>query len=118
MRLKQLYLAGTILFFAVLVLWLAANPGQGQAPLPKDFLYQQTKPMGPVPFSHELHVTQKKAGCQECHPNLFQMKNGAASPQMTKATLNAGQFCGACHDGKKASATNDPQSCTKCHRAN
>lgn len=117
MRLKQLYLAGTILLFAVLVLWLGADPGRGQVPLPKDFFYQQTKPLSPVPFSHELHVTQKKAGCQECHTKLFQMKKGTASPQMTMEKLNAGQFCGACHDGTKAVGTKDPQGCTKCHRA-
>ena len=115
MRLKQLYVAGSILLFVALVQWLAANPGLSQMPLPKDFFYEETKPLTPVPFSHDLHVTQKKLPCQECHTKLFQMKIGTASPQMTMPKLNAGEFCGACHDGTKSVATKDPKGCAKCH---
>ncbi len=89
--------------------------GSQQIPIPGDFSYQETKPLPPVPFSHNLHVTQKKLQCQECHIKPFGMKKLAASPDMTMAKLNEGQFCGACHNGTRAFATKEFQSCAKCH---
>jgi c(7)-type cytochrome triheme protein len=88
-----------------------------QVPVPKDFSYQETTPLGPVPFSHKLHVTDKKLQCPECHikPKLFEMKKLAVSPQMTMIKLNEGQFCGACHDGKAAFSTKDAKACSRCH---
>ncbi|HEX9880292.1 MAG TPA: cytochrome c3 family protein [Candidatus Binatia bacterium] len=95
--------------------WLGAHQAMGQLPTPPDFSYEDTKPMPPVTFSHKFHVTEKKQGCPECHTKVFQMKKMAASPEMTMPKLNEGQFCGACHNGTKAFATKDMQSCVKCH---
>jgi len=43
------------------------------------------------------------------------MKKLAASPDMTMAKLNEGQFCGACHNGTRAFPTKDMKACTRCH---
>jgi c(7)-type cytochrome triheme protein len=115
MTLKQLSLVGAIVVFAGIVFSLAVNPVMSQMPIPKDFSYEETKPMPPVTFKHEFHVTQKKLQCTECHTKLFQMKKGTASPQMTMEKLNAGEFCGTCHNGTKAFATKDAKTCTRCH---
>lgn len=115
MSLKNLSLAsGTILLAGVVFGWVT-NPVMGQLPIPEDFSYTETKPLSAVPFSHKLHVTERKLTCQECHTNIFQMKKHVASPAMTMAKLNEGQFCGACHNGTRAFATKEFQSCVKCH---
>jgi len=61
-----------------------------------------------VKFSHDSHTGA--FGCNECHSTIFPMKSGK-----TKVTMEAiyqGQYCGMCHNGKKAFASSD---CTKCH---
>jgi len=64
---------------------------------------------GKVVFSGDVH---KKAGaCNVCHPALFKMKKGAET--MTMKDMEAGKFCGACHNGTKAFAIKD---CAKCHK--
>ncbi len=115
MSFKQLSISLATVLFGGFVLWLFTNPVQGQLPIPEDFSYTGTKPLSAVPFSHKLHVTEQKLSCQECHTKVFQMKKLAASPEMTMAKLNEGQFCGSCHDGTKAFATKAIQSCSKCH---
>jgi c(7)-type cytochrome triheme protein len=42
------------------------------------------------------------------------MKKGA--DKMTMADMNAGKFCGECHNGTKAFKTDDPANCAKCHK--
>jgi c(7)-type cytochrome triheme protein len=113
---KQLPFVGAIVAFGGIVFSLVANPVMSQMPIPKDFSYEETKPMPPVPFSHDLHVTQKKLKCTECHTKIFKMKKLAASPEMTMAKLNEGQFCGTCHNGTKSFATKDAKACTRCHK--
>lgn len=116
MNLKQLSFAVAIMVFTSMVLWLGQNLAVGaEVPVPKDFSYEETKPLGPVPFSHKFHVTEKKLQCPECHTKVFQMKSKAASPEMTMTKLNAGEFCGKCHDGKKAFATKEAKDCGRCH---
>lgn len=111
---RQLSLAGAVAIG--IIFWLGTRPIIGaEVPIPKDFSYEDTKPSTPVPFSHKLHVTEKKAGCPECHTKPFQMKAKAASADMTMKALNAGEFCGKCHDGKKAFSTKDAKDCAKCH---
>ncbi len=64
---------------------------------------------GKVIFSGDVH---KKAGaCNVCHPAIFKMKKG--SDAMTMKDMEAGKFCGACHNGTKAFAVKD---CAKCHK--
>ncbi|MBI2987823.1 MAG: cytochrome c3 family protein [Deltaproteobacteria bacterium] len=116
MNFKHLSLAATTMVVASIVFWLGVKPILGaEVPVPPDFSYEETKPLGAVPFSHKFHVTAKKLQCPECHTKVFQMKKMAASKDMTMAKLNAGEFCGKCHDGKKAFATKDAKDCSRCH---
>ena len=92
MNSRLLSFVGAAIAFAVIVLWLGQNLAVGaEIPVPKDFSYEETKPLGPVPFSHKLHVTDKKLQCPECHTKPFEMKK-VASPKMTMANLNEGEF--------------------------
>lgn len=67
--------------------------------------------MGKVVFKGDDHAG-KGLKCAECHSKIFKMKKGAT--EMKMADINAGKFCGECHNGKKAfkSAGN----CAKCHK--
>ena len=67
--------------------------------------------MGKVIFKGDDHAG-KGLKCTECHSKIFKMKKGSAVMKM--ADINAGKFCGECHNGTKAfkSAGN----CAKCHK--
>ena len=67
--------------------------------------------MGKVVFKGDDHAG-KGMKCSECHSKIFKMKKGAA--QMKMADLNAGKFCGECHNCKKA--FNTAGNCSKCHK--
>ena len=97
-------------------LWFGVRAASAQ--VPADIVYEDTKGQAPVTFSHKAHVTDKKLQCPACHmnPKLFEMKKGAASPKMSMAAINKGEFCGSCHDGKKAFAGSDPKQCATCHK--
>ena len=71
----------------------------------------------PVVFSHSAHVENFGLGCDSCHAGLFDMKEGAALAKgdFTMASLHAGQYCGACHNGSTAFATDDFGQCERCH---
>lgn len=68
---------------------------------------------GQVVFEGDEHA-KKGYKCDSCHPSLFQMKKGTA--KITLASHVNGQFCGACHNGKTAFGTDDPQKCHECHK--
>lgn len=107
--------ASLVGLMAVFVLSLWAGSHYALAQVPADFSYE-AKPQNPVTFSHKLHVTEKKLQCPACHmnPKLFDMKKGSAKIKM--AAINKGEFCGSCHNGKKAFAANDPKQCATCHK--
>lgn len=73
--------------------------------------------MGKVVFSGKVHAD---AGlkCGDCHTKIFPMKGpgkpGAAEFKM--ADINAGKFCGTCHNGTKAFKASDAANCSKCHK--
>ena len=69
-------------------------------------------PMGKVTFDGKNHA-DAKVGCLDCHSKIFKMKKG--SNTFTMADINAGKFCGKCHNGKRAFASNDPDNCAICH---
>jgi len=116
MNSRQRSFAVAIMIFTGIVLWLGQNLAVGaEVPVPPDFSYEETKPLGAVSFSHKFHVTEKKLQCPDCHTKVFQMKKMAASKDMTMAKLNAGEFCGNCHDAKKAFSTKEAKDCAKCH---
>lgn len=66
---------------------------------------------GKVIFDGKTHAA--KAKCNDCHPAIFKMKKGA---EMTMKDMEAGKYCGTCHNGTKAFGVNDPAQCAKCHK--
>lgn len=73
-----------------------------------------TKPIESVTFSHQDHL-QKGSSCNTCHSGLFAMKALSAqkNKDFTMESLYQGKYCGACHNGKKAFASNTQ--CARCH---
>ncbi len=74
---------------------------------------------GKVTFDGKMHNTKLGPGkCKECHPGLFPMKKPGAegAAKITMADINAGKYCGACHDGTKAFSAKDAANCGKCHK--
>ena len=69
----------------------------------------QTKGIGTVPFSHAVHA--KMFGCDDCHPGTF--KTVANNNQVGMKKMEAGESCGACHDGVTAFGVKDD--CSTCH---
>lgn len=79
---------------------------------PKSIVF--TKPVKAVIFDHTQHMGDM--GCTSCHNKLFTMKIGAAEEQADKFVMDAlykGEYCGACHNGEDAFASNTR--CTVCH---
>jgi len=70
-------------------------------------------PMGKVVFNGKNHA-DAKVGCLDCHSKIFKMKKGSTT--FTMSDINAGKFCGKCHNGKRAFASNDPDNCAICHQ--
>ncbi|MEK6697509.1 MAG: cytochrome c3 family protein [Nitrospirota bacterium] len=66
-----------------------------------------------VVFDGKTHA-DKGNKCADCHPGLFKMKKGADT--MTMKDMEAGKFCGTCHNGTKAFGVKDAASCAKCHK--
>ena len=66
---------------------------------------------GKVIFDGKTHSAAK---CNDCHATLFKMKKGG--DVMTMKDMEAGKFCGACHDGTKAFGVKDAGTCAKCHK--
>ena len=72
---------------------------------------------GQVTFLHETHVDAARPDCTTCHPRPFsilEQGEGAKRVPIAHAQMEKGGQCGACHDGKRASAIEDD--CTHCHR--
>jgi len=63
----------------------------------------------PVVFPHWAH--RPKYTCNVCHPGLgFAMKAGETD--IKQADLEAGKYCGKCHNGTESFALNE---CNRCH---
>ena len=73
------------------------------------------KPVKAVDFSHKVHTMGAGLECDSCHDDLFKMEAGVAeqNDDFTMASLYDGNYCGACHDGDMAFASN--KRCTACH---
>lgn len=69
----------------------------------------KTDDVGAVAFSHSVHT--ELFGCGECHPGIF--KAQANSNQVGMQKMEAGESCGACHDGDTAFGVKED--CTTCH---
>jgi len=74
-----------------------------------------TKPVKSVLFSHRLHVEKRGLSCDMCHTKLFEMQALAAQQHsdFNMKSLYSGKYCGACHNGKTAFASNTQ--CARCH---
>ena len=68
--------------------------------------------VGKVVFDGKVHA-DKGLKCTDCHTKIFQMKKGA---KITMADMNAGKYCGTCHNDGKAFKSSDPANCGKCHK--
>jgi c(7)-type cytochrome triheme protein len=97
----------------LIVIVLAAITGSAVAVPPGRNVEFAGGPMGKVVFDGKLHA-DKGLKCNDCHTKIFQMKKGA--DKMTMDAINKGQFCGTCHNGTKAFASNDPKRCVTCHK--
>ena len=86
--------------------------------VPPDLTLTETGGQPAVIFSHAKHVLEQQPQCTDCHVKLFQMKAGMTAQKQGKLTMAAmaqGQFCGACHNGKRAFSVQDTQACATCH---
>ena len=84
-------------------------------PIEPHELIVQVEPVKAVIFDHKLHTEGAGMDCDSCHDDIFEMKNGAAAANgdYTMQSLYDGKYCGACHDGEMAFASNTR--CTVCH---
>ena len=78
-----------------------------------DIIY--TKPVKGVLFSHANHVEAAGLSCESCHDTIFPMEALAVqkNKDFTMDSLYKGKYCGACHDGSMAFASNSQ--CARCH---
>ena len=74
-----------------------------------------TKPVKAVVFNHDTHTKDMGMDCEDCHNELFIMESGAAekADDFNMKSLYDGNYCGACHDGSTAFASDTR--CTSCH---
>ena len=76
---------------------------------------------GKVTFDGKMHNTKLGPGkCMVCHKggSPFPMKapGSDGSAKITMADINAGKFCGTCHNGTTAFKASDAANCSKCHK--
>ncbi len=67
---------------------------------------------GKVSVDGKIHA-EKGMKCMECHTKVWPMKKGTS---MKMEEMNAGKYCGVCHNGNNAFSTSDEGSCSKCHQ--
>ncbi len=74
-----------------------------------------TKPVKAVLFEHKIHVEDAGLSCDDCHEEVFPMEAGATqeNEDFTMESLYNGKYCGTCHDGDSAFASNTR--CATCH---
>jgi c(7)-type cytochrome triheme protein len=74
-----------------------------------------TQPVKSVIFRHQHHVDVKKISCEKCHSGLFEMDALRAQEKkdFVMESLYRGRYCGACHNGKDAFASD--KQCARCH---
>ena len=69
---------------------------------------------GKVIFNGDTHGMKQGMKCNDCHPKPFAMKKGTF--KMTKEDHGKPDYCGMCHDGKKAFSQSTEADCVKCHK--
>lgn len=68
-------------------------------------------PVAPAVFPHWFH--RVRFACIVCHPSITKMQKGASG--ITMDGIQAGKFCGACHNGRIAWPVTF-ESCNRCHK--
>jgi c(7)-type cytochrome triheme protein len=117
-KILLLIVLGVFLFSGA---WLfASSDSQEQEDYDEDTYGPQdpivwVKPVKSVVFDHKVHTMEAGLDCDSCHDDLFEMEAGVAeeNEDFTMATLYEGGYCGACHDGDTAFASDTR--CTTCH---
>ena len=87
--------------------------GNNALAVPAGKILNWDTPQGKVTFDGKIHA-DKGLKCADCHSKIFKMKRGAAVIKMDD--INAGKFCGECHNGAKAFKAQDNANCAKCHK--
>ncbi len=74
-----------------------------------------TRPVKAVVFDHKVHVEDQGLECDSCHDDPFEMAAGTAeeNEDFNMEALYQGKYCGTCHDGETAFASDTK--CTTCH---
>lgn len=116
MKIRHLFLAGTLLFFLypTIVFGFWRFP-----PLPPPYQYgnilinrtSEANKVKPVFFSHWSH--RIKYSCSVCHLDL-EFEFAKNSTVITEQDNVNGLFCGACHNGKEVFG-HTKEHCDKCH---
>lgn len=70
----------------------------------------ESRGVAPTVFPHWAHRVRYK--CYACHNDLFEMEEGAND--ITMKAIEAGEFCGACHNGEIAWGIGF-DTCNRCH---
>ncbi len=99
-----------------LALFCIANVGAtGKSSFSDDGGILYTQPVKSVIFRHQHHVDVKKISCEKCHSGLFEMQALLAQEKkdFIMDSLYKGRYCGACHNGKDAFASD--KQCARCH---
>lgn len=106
MTLRSLFLT------AVAALTLAAGAAAAADYPEAPIIYD--KPVKGVIFPHKIHV-EKGMACDMCHNRLFeqQAKKAQENKDFVMESLYQGKYCGACHNGSLAFASNTR--CATCH---
>lgn len=105
MTIRILTLAAALLSLAAGLAFANAYP---ESPIVFD------KPVRGVIFSHKAHM-DKGLSCEMCHNRLFEMKakKSQDNKDFVMESLYQGKYCGACHNGSLAFASNTR--CATCH---
>lgn len=116
-----------LLVFSTVLALVPTGEVYAQGDITKETDYRRVKPPGdygsvlmerntkaakdlrPVVFPHWAH--RPKYTCNVCHPDLgFAMKAG--DTDIKQADLEAGKYCGKCHNGTESFGLNE---CNRCH---
>ncbi|MFN4132644.1 MAG: cytochrome c3 family protein, partial [Caldimicrobium sp.] len=119
MKKIKIFLGMSVILMGMSALTLFANSNEGLVYMETDeaggpeIIY--TKPVRGVIFSHKYHVKELGLSCDSCHSGLFEMQalKSQENPDFNMEALYKGKYCGACHDGKVAFASNTK--CASCH---
>lgn len=87
---------------ALLPVIASASPlGEAPKAVPETVRLERTGSAAPVLFLHQLH--ESRQSCKDCHGGKEPLFPKFRSPKgYTMAEMQAGRFCGKCHDGVNA----------------